>query len=81
MLWAGGKQGCHGNGGEVTGCCSTSVGTHYATSHLSLSVSLLISPQLYAPLSFPHCLSSALWVGGARGVVGGKDESVARWQG
>lgn len=39
---AGGRQGCHGNKRvRSPGCCSASIGAHYATSHLSISVSLL----------------------------------------
>lgn len=41
VLSAGGRLGCHGNYRvRSPGCCSTSVGTHYATSHLFISICL-----------------------------------------
>lgn len=72
VLSAGGRLGCHGNYRvRSPGCCSTRVGTDYATPHLSicLSVLLLLLLALFL-VSFSHYFSSALlgglWGGGSR---------------
>lgn len=79
VLLAGGRLGCHGNCRvRSSGCCSASVGTHYATSHLSISIclcsSVAFTPALCAAprfLPFPLQLWS-ISVGG--GVDGGIDK-------
>lgn len=81
--WAlldGGRLGFHGNCRvRSPGCCSASVGTHYATSHLSVSICLsLCSSVAFTPAlcpcaapSSPSFLLFLLWSieeGGVRGV-------------
>lgn len=58
VLLAGGRLGCHGNCRvRSPGCCSASVGTHYATSHLSVSICLRLLFYCFHSSSLPLCSS------------------------
>lgn len=56
-MLAGGRLGCHGNCRvRSPGCCSARVGTHYATSHVSVSICLhLFSSVAFTPALCPLC--------------------------
>lgn len=77
VLSAGGRLGCHGNYRvRSPGCCSTRVGTDYATPHLSIYLSVpLFFCCFYLPSFwslFPIISALPCWVGCGVGVAGGE---------